>query len=206
MCPSVYITCSGILVKNVKKVYQKLFYSQYEQGVTNPLYKRTKEHHFWNPEAQYSWETREILPYADESSGIRQDNPMPICSYRWMTWGRFIPLKSRLQSHVFFLHKWFCENAVLSLWLCNAPGSAGDSRYNPNAPHFKAPTWLFVFASTLKYWPLLSNCSLGLPTVDPRPTVAQQRVTVTWWTGVTVQPPWKSACSSTQWIVPWRGH
>lgn len=40
---------------------------------------------------------------------------MPICSYRRMTWGRFIPLKPRLQSHVPFLQKWFCEKAVLSL-------------------------------------------------------------------------------------------
>lgn len=92
------------------------------------------------------------------------------------------------------------KRCSVTQWLCDAPGSSGDSRYNPNAPHFKAPTWLFVFASNLKYWPLLSNCSLGLPSVDPRPTGAQQRVTVTWWTGVTVQPPWKFACSSTpQW-------
>lgn len=194
MCPSVYITCSGILVKNVKKVYQKPFYSQYEQGVTNLLYKRTKEHHFWNPEAQYSWETREILPYADESSGIRQDNPMPVCSYRWMTWGRFIPLKPGLQSHSFFptqMVLW--KRCSVTQWLCNAPGSSGDSWYNPNAPHFKAPARLSVFVSTLKYWPLLPNCSLGLSTVGPRPTVAQERVTVTQWTGVTMQPRWKFA-------------
>lgn len=91
------------------------------------------------------------------------------------------------------------ERCSVTQWLCSAPGSSGDSQYSPDAPHFKAPTWLFVFASTLKYWPSPPNCSLGLPTADPRPTVAQQGVTVTRWTGVTEQPPWKFAYSSTQW-------
>lgn len=53
------------------------------------------------------------------------------------------------------------KRCCVTQWLRSAPGSPGDARYNPNAPHFKAPTWLFVFASTLKYWPLLPNCSLG---------------------------------------------
>lgn len=69
-------------------------------------------------------------------------------------------------SHVFFptqMVLW--KGCSATQWLCNAPGTSGDSWYNPNAPHFKAPTWLFVFAFTLKYWPLLPNCSLGLPTV-----------------------------------------
>lgn len=114
MCPSVYITCSGILVKNVKKVYQKLFYSQYEQGVTNPLYKRKKEHHLWNPEAQYSWETREILPYANKLSEITQDNPCQfVPTDGWREVG--LSLLDQDCSHTFFLHKWFRENAVLSL-------------------------------------------------------------------------------------------
>lgn len=33
--------------KNVQKVYQKLCYSQYEQEVTNPLYKRNKRAPFY---------------------------------------------------------------------------------------------------------------------------------------------------------------
>lgn len=91
------------------------------------------------------------------------------------------------------------KRCSVTQWLRNAPGSPGDAWYNPNAPHFKAPTWLFVFASTLKYWPLLPNCSLGNNPWHPRATVAQQRVTAARWTGVTMQPWWKFAYRSTLW-------
>jgi len=104
------------LVKKVKKVYQKLFYSQYEQGVTNPLYKRKKkEHHLWNPEAQYSWETREILPYADELSEITQDNPCQfVPTDGWHEVG--LSLLDQDCSCTFSPpHKCFRENAALSL-------------------------------------------------------------------------------------------
>lgn len=155
---SVYITCSGILVKNVKKVYQKLLYSQYAQGVTNPLYKRKKkEHHLWNPEAQYSWETRENSPYANEPLEITEDNPC-----------QFVPtdevglslLDQDCSRTLFFLHKWFCENAVLSLSDSAMHLAVQMTRGTILMPLILRHTlgW-FVFASTLKYWPLQPSCS-----------------------------------------------
>lgn len=98
------------------------------------------------------------------------------------------------------------KRCSVTQWLCNAPGSSGDPQYNPNAPHFKAPTWLFVFASTLKYWPLLPNCSLGLPTVDPWPTGAQQRVTVTAEQGSPCSHGENLPTPPHSEVVPWKGH
>lgn len=106
---------------------------------------------------------------------------MPICSYRW---GRFIPLRSRLQPHFFFLHKWLCGNAVLSLSDSATHLAVQMTRGTLLMPLiFKAPTWLVcvcihlkVLAVTIKLfttWTLRILHSL----------VAEQNVVVTRWTG-----------------------